>query len=106
MAQEDVLRWARTIEDLQHRLDLDVRTEHLRSAALLELEQARTAAVRATMELHDGLWGGRQREWVASLEQARRSAERGWWESPALWFAIGLIVATGVAVGLLVAVNH
>lgn len=103
MAQEDVLRWARTIEDLQHRLVLDVRTEVERCDVRLELERARTGAAEDRLTLREGLLRERITELATAVQEARRAATREWYESPALWFAIGAIVATGVAVALAVA---
>lgn len=106
MAQEDVLRWAATIEGLEHRLTLDVRTEVERCDVRLELERARTTAAGETLALHTALWTARTEELTAALNEARRSGERQWYESPALWFAIGAVVTAGVTVALAVAVNN
>lgn len=100
MAQDDVLLWARTIEDLRHRLELDVRTERERCDVRLELERARTSAAAETLALHDALWTSRTEELRTAVTEARRGAERQWYESPALWFAIGAVVATGVLVAI------
>lgn len=105
MAQEDVLRWAATIEDLQHRLELDVRTERERCDVRLELERARTTAAGETLALHDTLWTDRVAELTRALTEARRSATREWYESPALWFAIGAVVATGAVIAVAASVN-
>lgn len=98
--QVDLLRWAMRIEDLEHRLDLDVRTERERCDVRLELERARTTAADERASLRDGLYRERVEELAASLEAARRSSERQWYESPVLWFAAGAVVAVGAALGL------
>jgi hypothetical protein len=100
MAQDDVLLWARTIEDLRHRLELDVRTEVERCDVRLELERARTTAAAETLVLHDTLWTDRVAELTAALVEARRSAERQWYESPALWFAVGAVVTAVATVAI------
>lgn len=103
--QSDLLQWAMRIETLEHRLELDVRTERERCEVHLELERARTTAAAATTELHDALYEARLTELATALTEARRSAERQWYESPALWFAIGLVVSAGAMVGIVAAMN-
>lgn len=64
----------------------------------VEMEHARLSAAEDRLRLRDDLWGSRETDLLRQLqeaqEQARRAAERGWWESEALWFAVG-VVATG-----------
>lgn len=98
--QADLLRWAMRIEALEHRLEVDVRTERERCDVRLDLERARTTAASDTRALHDALYETRIQELAAALNEARRSAERQPWESPALWFAVGAVVAAGAAIGL------
>lgn len=64
--------------------------------ARVQVEQARTTAATATTSLHDDLWTQRQQELRQALAQATARAERQWWESEALWFAIGGLVVAGV----------
>lgn len=68
-------------------------------------EQARTAAAVESAGLHDRLWQARADQLAQQLVAAQRSAERGWWESPALWFAVGLVVAAAAGIGFAAAVN-
>jgi len=98
--QSDLLRWVARIEELEHRLDLDVRTERERCDVRLELERAHTTAASETLALHDALYAARIAELAASLNEARRNAERQWYESPALWFAVGAVVTAGATIGL------
>jgi len=98
--QVDLLRWAMRIEDLDHRLELDVRTERERCDVRLELERARTSAADERAALRDGLYRERLAELTEALASARRSSERQWFESPVLWFAAGAVVAVGAALGL------
>jgi len=72
--------------------------------ARLAQERARTTAAEERVQLHDGLWSGRQRELLERVALAERRAERQWWEHPALWVVIGLVVGVAgvVAVGVAV----
>lgn len=64
----------------------------------LRFQGAEQPAAEDRLRLRDDLWGSREADLLRQLqeaqEQARRAAERGWWESKALWFAVG-VVATG-----------
>jgi anti-sigma-K factor RskA len=73
--------------------------------ARLAEERARTVAATESAALHDQLWQARADQLAQQLVAAQRSAERGWWESGALWFAIGLVVAAAVGVAFAVAVR-
>lgn len=68
----------------------------------VQMEQARTRAAEERVTLHDALWTQRQAELVASMQEAQRQAqragERQWFESPPLWAAIGVVLATLVYV--------
>lgn len=67
-------------------------------------EQARTHAAEERLTLHDTLWTDRQQELVAAVQaaqqQAQRAGQRDFWESPPLWAAIGVILATVVYVAV------
>lgn len=62
----------------------------------VQIEEARTAACGERVRLRDDLWTARQAELVsqvaAAQEQARRAAERGWWELPIVWAILGAVV--------------
>ena len=64
----------------------------------IAMEGARLTAAEDRLRLRDELWGSREEDLLRQLreaqEQARQAAQRGWWESEALWFAVG-VVATG-----------
>jgi hypothetical protein len=66
----------------------------------IEMERARLLAAEERLRLRDELWGGRQAELAAAIEEARRQAaeagQRGWYESPALWFTVGAIVVGAI----------
>ena len=64
----------------------------------VQMERAHLTAAEERLRLRDDLWGTREEDLMRQLresqEQTRRAAERGWWESEAVWFAVG-VVATG-----------
>lgn len=66
----------------------------------IEMERARIGACEDRLRLRDELWTARQAELVTAVTEARQAAqragERQFWESPALWFAVG-VVATVLA---------
>lgn len=93
LVQEDVLRWARTIEDLEYRLELDRTTEQERCSIRLQLEEARTKNAEDRLNLRETLWRQRAEELSNSLRNAQKNAIREWWESPPLWFAGGALTA-------------
>lgn len=51
------------------------------------------------------LWRERRDELVAVLRDARAAAEPSWWEHPALWFALGVIVTGALTLGVVAAVG-
>lgn len=65
----------------------------------VEMEHARLTACEERLHLRDDLWEAREDELndtiVEARAEARRAAERAWFESPVLWFCIG-VVATSV----------
>lgn len=70
----------------------------------VEMERARLSAAEDRLSLRDDLWGTREEDLLRQLheaqEQARRAAERGWWESEALWFAVGVVATGAVWIGV------
>lgn len=64
----------------------------------VQIEHAHTTAAEERLALHTTLWEGRQQELVASVQQAQQqaqhAAERSFFDQPAVWFAIGILVAT------------
>ena len=73
--------------------------------ARLEQERARTLAATQSAELHERLWTQRAEQLAADLAAARASNSQ-WWSSPALWFALGVIVTGAAAVALAMAVGR
>lgn len=57
------------------------------------MEHAHLVAAEERLTLRDDLWTARQQELMqqiaAAQERANRAAERGWWESPALFAVLG-----------------
>lgn len=92
----------RHVDDLEFLLARTVRMETDRCEARIERVQVRLQAANETLELHDSLWESRQAELATSLAEARRSAERGWWENDVLWLTIG-VAAGGIITGALAA---
>lgn len=100
MAQEDVLTWSRTIEDLERRLVSDIATAAAVCEQRLTGERARTEAAQDVGLLHDTLYQQRLDALAQEVVAARGDARREWWEHPALWFAVGVLVTTGVVVAI------
>ncbi len=98
MAQEDVLSWARTIEGLERQLAAEVTRQADLCAARITGEQARTTAAEGTTALHDALFEQRITALAAEVVETRQAAMRQWYESPALWFGIGVLVAAVVVI--------
>jgi hypothetical protein len=98
----DLTTWRLLLERAQFRL----RLFDERAAAVLELnverERVSIRAAEARNALHEELWRQRVGELTTALNDARVSAMRGWWEHPALWFAVGVVLASVgvVAVGV------
>ena len=97
LREDDLLRWRQRIELLEHRLTLDTDTERRVAALQVALEQARTRAVEERLAQTAAL--------AQELDKARRAAVRGFWESPSLWFAFGLLTAVVSAVTLALALS-
>lgn len=102
---EDLARWRFRIETLEYRLDADARAAAARVEVLLEAERARTHAAEERLTLRETLWTARVEELAATLAEARRAAERQWYESEALWFAVGAVVAVAAVIGVGAALN-
>jgi hypothetical protein len=70
----------------------------------VEMEHARLSAAEDRLRLRDDLWGTREADLLRQLreaqEQARQAAQRGWWESEALWFAVGVVATGAVWIGV------
>lgn len=97
---QDLARWRFHIETLEYRLARDAEAAAARLDVLLGMERARTSAAEERLTLRDTLWQQRVEQLASELREARRAVERGWWESPALWFAIGMVVAGGAVIGI------
>jgi hypothetical protein len=100
LREDDLLRWRQRIELLEHRLTLDIDTERRVAALQMALEQARTRAVEERLALRERLWREQTAALAQELDKARRAAVRGFWETPSLWFAFGLVTAIVSAVVL------
>lgn len=98
LAQSDVLAWANQIEDLEHRLVVEVQRAADICEARLTGERARTQAASETTTLHDTLYQQRIDVLAQQLQEARNDAIVQWYEHPALWFSVGVLVAVAVVV--------
>lgn len=105
ITQEDLLRWAMRIEFLQRELVLDAQRADAVTAAKLDMERARTQAAEDRLRLHEALWTQRATLLGQEVTAARRSAERQWYESPVLWFCVGVVLTAGATIALAVAVH-
>lgn len=99
----DLTEWRLLLERAQFRL----RIFELRAAEVLELrieqERVRTRSAESRLELREELWRQRVAEISEQLASARADSVRQWWEHPALWFSIGVVV-TAVGLGVVAAV--
>jgi len=96
----DLAQWRQRIELLEHQLTLDVTTEQRIAAVQIQLEQARTEAVTARLTLRERLWTEQATTLTRDLAAARKDAVRGFWESPTLWFAFGVLVTAALSISL------
>lgn len=74
-------------------------------AGRVTLLEAAGRAADERVELHDTLWRDRARELGAALDASRAREGAEWYEHPALWFAIGALVAGALSVGVAVAIG-
>lgn len=96
----DLAQWRQRIELLEHQLTLDVTTEQRIAAVQVSLEQARTEAVTSRLALRERLWTEQATTLTRDLAAARKDAVRSWYESPTLWFAVGVLVTAALSVSL------
>jgi len=97
---QDLARWRFHIETLEYRLARDAEAASARLEVLLGMERARTSAAEERLTLRDTLWQQRVEQLAGELREARQSSERAWYESPVLWFAVGMLVAVGAVIGV------
>lgn len=90
-------------------LELELRNAATRyDEAIAGRAELVAAAVRAgdeRVQLHTELWRARAEELARALEQSRSREGAAWYEHPALWFAVGAIVAGALGVGVAAAVG-
>jgi hypothetical protein len=96
----DLAQWRQRIELLEHQLALDVTTEQRIAAVQISLEQARTEAVTARLNLRERLWTEQATTLTRDLAAARKDAVRSWYESPTMWFAFGVLVTAALSISL------
>lgn len=96
---EDMLRIQQEYERMRYLLARTSERDRELCAVRVEMEHARLTACEERLRLRDDLWSARQTELVTQVTEARaearRAAERAWFESPVLWFVVG-VAATSV----------
>lgn len=99
--QDDLVRWRLEIEGLRYRLSAET-ARHAEELAIRErLSAARLSAASERTELVESLWRARGVELTQRVREAEERAERSVWESPVLWFAVGLALGVlGMSLGL------
>jgi hypothetical protein len=98
--EQDLVGWRLRIEQLEHRLTLDVTTETRRCDVRLDLERERTRAVGDVATLRERLWRDRVGQLAGELRDAREDARPSWIESPLLWYVAGVASAVLVVWGV------
>lgn len=100
----DLLQIQQSYEHMRFLLGLTQERDAQVCDVRVQIEHAHTVAAEERLTLRDELWTARQAELVAQVmaaqQQAQRAGQRGIEESPALWAAIGAVVATAVFVAV------
>lgn len=96
---EDMLRISQEYDRMRYLLTRTAERDAETCDVRVEMERARLSACEERLRLRDELWADRQDELALQIEaartEARRAAERQFWESPVLWFVVG-VTATSV----------
>jgi hypothetical protein len=96
---EDMLQIQQEYERMRFMLERVSERDRETCDVRVEMEHARLSACEERLRLRDELWDARQNELndtiVEARAEARRAAERAWFESPVLWFIVG-VVATSI----------
>ncbi len=92
----DLLQIQQEYERMRYLLDRTTERDRETCDVRVEMERSRISACEERLRLRDDLWTARQAELTAALVEAREAtraaAERSWFEHPALWFAVGVVV--------------
>jgi multidrug resistance efflux pump len=92
----DLLQIQQEYERMRFLLERTTERDRETCDVRVEMERARTSACEERLRLRDELWTARQAELAAAVaearEAARNAAERAWFESPILWFVVGVAV--------------
>jgi len=96
----DLAQWKLRILVLEHQLDMTVTTEHRVAEVETRLNSARVQAVEERLALRDRLWTEQTTVLIKDLARARQAAIRSWYESPTLWFAVGVLITAVLSVTL------
>jgi hypothetical protein len=92
----DLLQIRNEYERMRYLLTRTAERDSERCDVRVQIEHAHVLAAEERLTLRDDLWTARQTELVtqvqATQEQARRAAERQWYDAPLLWAVIGAAV--------------
>lgn len=95
---EDLLRIQQEYERMRFLLTRTSERDAEVCDVRVEMERARLTACEERLRLRDELWEARQIELsdavAAARSEARRAAERQWYESPVLWFVVGAVATS------------
>jgi hypothetical protein len=96
----DMLRIQQEYDRMRYLLTRTSERDAERCEVQVAMEHAHVSACEERVVLRDTLWTARQAELVAQVMEARaqaqRAAERAWYESPVIWFIVGVVATAAV----------
>lgn len=97
---EDMLRITQEYDRMRYLLTRTAERDRETCDVRIAMEGARLTACEERLTLRDDLWAARQTELTVQINEARaearRAAERAWFESPVLWFCVGVVATSAV----------
>lgn len=97
---EDMLRISQEYDRMRYLLTRTAERDAETCEVRVEMERARLGACEERLRLRDELWTARQNELAMLVTEARaearHAAERSWFESPVLWFCVGVVATAAV----------
>lgn len=104
--QDDLVRWRLYIERLEFRRGRELELWEARQRIERELSQQKIDLHLQASAAREELWETRAKELGKQVTEARQeaidAAERSWYESPILWFSLGVLITGGAVVGAVV----
>lgn len=101
--QDDLARWRLTIDSLRFELRSERELSAARREVEIDLGRQRTLAAEQMLMVHEELWRGRVGQLSSSVLDLQRQLteeQRGhWYDSPLLWFGLGIAVTVVIVVG-------